>query len=252
VRQIVHNGTIHGAQVRDGDQRHEPIGYYHRAGGLGDVMRTLGHPYKLGVIGLGAGASAAYLGADDEVVFYEIDPDDEALARRWFTYLDDCRGKTRVVIGDARLTLASDAEAPDGYFQAFLVDAFSGDAIPTHLLTREALELYVRKLRPGGLLLFHVTNRFYDLRPVLEAARRALGMHAAIKVRRDGELEPFELHTTYWAMSTDERSIERLVANGWTPSDTDPATARPTMLWTDDYVNVLAPLWRGVTAKQER
>jgi len=252
VRQIVHNGTIHGAQIRNAEHRQEPIGYYHHAGGLGDVIGTLARPFNLGVIGLGAGASAAYAEADDEITFYEIDPDDEHIARQWFSYLGDCRGKARVVIGDARLTLADDVEAPNGSFDVLLVDAFSGDAIPTHLLTREAIELYLRKLRPGGLLLFHVTNRFYDLRPVLEAARQALGLQAAYKRRPERALEPFERHTVYWAMSKDPTAIDRLASLNWTRPEIGAAAIRPTELWTDDYVNALGPLWRRLTTADSR
>ena len=250
VRQIVHNGTIHGAQIKENPG--EPIGYYHRASGLGDVIDSLERPFKLGVIGLGAGASAAYLDAGDEIAFYEIDPDDEHIARRWFSYLGDCRGDARVVIGDARLTLAADPQAPDGRFDVLLVDAFSGDAIPTHLLTREAIELYLRKLRPGGLLLFHVTNRFYDLRPVLESVRRTLGLHAAYKIRPETALEPFERHSVYWVMSKDAERIDRLAsAFDWSRPELGTGQIQPTTLWTDDYVNALAPLWRRLTLAEK-
>jgi spermidine synthase len=244
VRQIVHNGTMHGAQVIDDDLRYEPIAYYHRSGGFGTAIRTLAHPFKLGVVGLGAGASAAYVRPEDEIVYYEIDPDDEVIAREWFTYLGDCPGRSRVVIGDARVELATDPEAPDGYFDALLIDAFSGDAIPTHLLTREAIELYRRKLRPGGLLLFNITNRFYDLRPVLASAANALGMSAASMTREvaDG-LKPLENRTRFWVMTDDPAAMKRVVEAGFTPIEEAEPPIAPTRTWTDDYVNVLAPLW---------
>jgi spermidine synthase len=253
VRQIIHNGTMHGAQVMAEDLRHEPVAYYHRAGGFGDAIDTIGHPFRLGVVGLGAGASAAYVAPGDEVVYYEIDPDDETIARDWFDYLDDCAGEVRVVIGDARVMLAADPLAPDGHFDAMLIDAFSGDAIPTHLLTREAIELYRRKLEARGLLLFNITNRFYDLRPMLAQAARSLGMHAAFKVRdsRSG-LEPLENRTRYWAMSEDAAKIDRLAELGWRRIDEAEPPLEAAEAWTDDYVNVLAPLWTQLSGRTAR
>jgi SAM-dependent methyltransferase len=254
IRQIVHNGTIHGAQVLDGPGRHQPIGYYHRAGGIGDVIELSANLHtrlRVGVVGLGAGTLAAYIRAEDEMVFYEIDPDGEKLARSWFSYLENAAGRVRVVIGDARLTLASDVETTRDGFDVLLVDAFSGDAVPTHLLTREALTLYRSKLRPGGVLVFHITNRLYDLRPILEAQARVLGMHAASKVRDTRQLEPLERRTVYWAMSEEAEPIGRLLAKGWQPIEPfepsrDGENARS--VWTDDYVNTLAPLWMSLTS----
>ena len=240
VRYLVHNGTMHGSQVVSDDLRHLPGAYYHRNSGLGDVLRMVGSPMKLGVIGLGTGGTAAYAGASDEIVFYEIDPDDETLAREHFTFLSDCPGTVRVVIGDARMMLAADARVPDGYFDALFVDAFSGDAIPTHLLTLEALELYQRKLRKGGIIVFNVTNRFYDLRPVLAAAAAELGVEGAFKIRkeRDG-LAPLESGTRYFVLSEDAAAVSRLVADGWTRVQ----SPRDVTVWTDDYVNVFTALF---------
>ena len=122
---------------------------------------------RVGVVGLGVGTLAAYAREGDEYEFFEINPEVPRLARKYFTYLADCRGKCDIVLGDARLSL----ERPSSEkFDLLALDAFSGDSIPTHLLTREALAVYLRRLAPGGLIAVHVTNRYLSLAPVVRAA----------------------------------------------------------------------------------
>ena len=176
--QIVHGNTIHGRQFQDAARRNEPLTYYHRLGPLGaafDAFRLLRArnpdpdtaPARIGVIGLGAGSMASYAAASDLWTFFEIDPAVIRVARdpRWFSFLRDTRAaRLDIVEGDARLRLG---QQPDRTFDLLVLDAFSSDAIPVHLLTREALALYLRKLRPGGWLLTHVSNRYLDLEPVL-------------------------------------------------------------------------------------
>ena len=142
----------------------------------------------------------------------------------------------RLVPGDARVNLAADARVPDRHFDALLIDA-----IPSHLMTSEALELYLRKTAPGGLLVFHISNHYYDLRRVLEAAGRKRSLFSAFKERRDDdELSPFEWASVYFVLSPTCAALEPLVARGWT---TEPSDDRNVEAWTNDYVNVLAPLW---------
>ncbi len=247
VRHLVHSGVTHGIQARDAARRATPAGYYHPAAPLGEALALLAPPRRLGVIGLGPGASAAHLGPGEEVVFYELDRDNERLAREFFSYLDDARARVRVVIGDARVELARDPAVPDGSLDALLIDAFNGDAIPTHLLTLEALELYLRKLRPDGLLICHISNRFYDLRPVLKAGGAALGLHAAFRLPKPaGRLAPLEFASSYQVLSRDAPRIGALVARGWTPIGSGDALPR-LRPWSDDFVNVLAPLWQRLT-----
>ncbi|MBL9128967.1 MAG: fused MFS/spermidine synthase, partial [Verrucomicrobiales bacterium] len=181
--QIVHGNTIHGRQFRDPERRNLPLAYYHRLGPLGSAFdafrrRPAGGdgPSQIGVIGLGAGSMAAYAEPGDAWTFFEIDPAVIRVARdpRWFTFLRDCRAsRLEVVEGDARLRLG---DRPDGGFDVLVLDAFSSDAIPVHLLTREALALYLRKLRPNGWLLAHLSNRYLDLEPVLDALARDAGL----------------------------------------------------------------------------
>ncbi len=244
VRFLVHSGTVHGIQVTDGVERRTPLGYYHPSSPVGDVLGRLDGDRRVAVVGLGAGATAAYFDTGDEVVFYELDPDGEAIARAHFSYLADSAARIRVEVGDARLALARDPLAADGSYDLVFVDAFSGDSIPTHLLTREAIELYLRKLRPDGLLLFHVSSRFYDFNPVLKAAGEALGLHGALTWSSD-PLEPLEMAARCYALARDPERIASLLARGWQPD----AIVRPATLWTDDYVNVLAPLSSGLREK---
>ncbi|MBK6307825.1 MAG: fused MFS/spermidine synthase [Gemmatimonadetes bacterium] len=175
-RLLQHGTTTHGGQSLLMRRTTEPLTYYHRDGPLGDLFRlttdSVG-PRQVALVGLGTGTTACYARPGEQWTYYEIDPLVVAIARspQLFTYLRDCQPDVRIILGDARLSLAS---APDSSFDLITLDAFSSDAIPVHLLTREALQLYARKLRPGGIVAFHISNRYLDLRPVLvELARDA-------------------------------------------------------------------------------
>src|SRR5207244_3866864 len=157
---FVHGTTIHGIENFAPGRLDVPLSYYSRQGPIGQVFEELGpRLHDVGAVGLGSGALAAYGRPGDRVTFYELDP---AVARiasnpRWFTYLRDSRADVRIVVGDGRLELAA---APDHGYDLLVLDAFSSDSVPVHLLTREAVELYLSKLRPDGLVAFHVTNRY--------------------------------------------------------------------------------------------
>src|SRR5580704_425351 len=180
-RQLL-NGTIeHGAEWFAPQFRGLPLTYYAENSGLGLAMRLCcgAAPKRVGVIGLGTGTVAAYGDAGDVIRFYEINPLVERLARHWFTFLHDSPAQIDVVLGDARLSLAAE---PPQHFNVIVVDAFSGDAIPVHLLTREALVLYRRHLQPNGIIVFHVSNQYIDLEPVIagiagDAGLRAVSIH---------------------------------------------------------------------------
>ncbi len=168
LHELADGTTIHGAQDWAPARRRIPLTYYYPAGPVGQLMRGLpaSREREVGVIGLGAGSLACYARPGDTYTFYELDPTVVGIARnpRLFTYLRDCRGRNRVVEGDARLSLR---RASDRRYGVLVADAFSSDAIPLHLLTREALALYERKLRRDGVLALHITNRFLTLEPVL-------------------------------------------------------------------------------------
>lgn len=175
---FVHGTTVHGFQLRAPGQRMTPVSYYARRGPIGDVFAAYGARPRSGrvaVVGLGAGGLAAYGRAGQRMDFFEIDPAVVRIARdpRYFTYLRDCLCGVRTIVGDGRLELQ---RAPDHSYGMILLDAFSSDAVPTHLLTRQAIGLYARKLAPGGVLVFNVSNRNLELAPMLGATGRAAGM----------------------------------------------------------------------------
>lgn len=241
-RRLYHGTTLHGRQLLEPPGRGLPVSYYHPRSGLGDVMRlTADRRRRTAVIGLGAGTTAAYFGPEEEVVFYELDPDVERIAAEWFTYLDDCAADWRVVPGDARVSLDDDPGAGPAGFDVILVDAFSSDAIPTHLLTREALALYERRLAEGGYVVFHVSNRYYELRPVLRAT--AAGLFETAFKARGRDLAEHEDATDYCVMRRPEDGLDRLLRlKGWR-SGAELDHLPELTPWTDDYASVLVPLW---------
>lgn len=249
-RDLVSGVTCHGRQFLDEEQRREPLSYYHRSGPLGDVVvmtrdrrpDPTDRRLRIGAIGLGVGATAAYTEPGDELVFYEIDALDVRLAEQHFTYLADARGDVRTVVADGRLALAAMSEPPA--WDLLLVDAFSGDAIPTHLVTREAVELDLGTLAPAGVLVFHVSNRYYDLLPVLARIAEELGVPAAYERHLD-RLMPGQDPSVYFVFAPDAAFVSLLEPAGWVA--VTPALAARSALWTDDHVNTLAALlpdWR--------
>jgi len=190
------------------------------------------------VIGLGAGNLAAYAGAGEEWTFYEIDPDIARVASdtTYFTYLKDTPAKVRIVLGDGRLSIA---DAPDHYYDLVLLDAFSSDAIPTHLLTREALAVYRSKLADGGLIAWHLSNRYLDLEPVLGRLIRELGLAGRIRENVDRKIErESEGYPTVWAAIAPDSSHLGALNNDpkWRPLRVRPGVR----LWTDDYSNIFS------------
>jgi SAM-dependent methyltransferase len=166
VRELSHGTITHGIQFVSPNLRRLPTTYYAHSSGIGLTWRVLARtgPLKIGVIGLGTGTLAAYGRVGDEFRFYEINPLIVQIARQQFSYLSDCPAHVDVVLGDARLSLARE---PSQQFDILVIDAFSGDAIPVHLLTREAFSIYWRHLKPGGVLAVHVSNHYLDLSPVV-------------------------------------------------------------------------------------
>jgi hypothetical protein len=236
------NGTIeHGAEWFAPQFVGQPLTYYSADSGLGLAMRLCcGQGAKrVGVIGLGTGTVAAYGNAGDFIQFYEINPLVEPLARHWFTFLHDSPAHTGVVLGDARLSLAS--ESPQG-FNVIVVDAFSGDAIPVHLLTREALALYRRHMQPDGVIAFHVSNQYVDLEPVVAAIALDAGLSARSIHSHADEQNGF--YYADWILVTANQQLLRqpeIINNGFaTPPRAD------VRLWTDNYSSVFPLLkWQS-------
>jgi SAM-dependent methyltransferase len=240
-RTLVHGGTIHGIQWLDPARRRASTTYYCETSGVGRALELLptARPRRVGVIGLGAGTLVTYGRPGDAYRVYEINPQVLRIAETEFTFLQDSRAEIVVLLGDARRTL--EEEPPQG-FDLLAVDAFSGDAIPAHLLTREALELYLRHLGPGGILAVHVSNRFVDLQPVLAAGAQRLG-RPGINVIAEGI--PTRLcHPSQWilVLPADGQSRYKALWDHGTDLELMPGF-RP---WTDDLWSLYPVLRRKV------
>jgi hypothetical protein len=231
VTQLYHGTTLHGTQDQASpESRRQPLTYYHRAGPVGDLVSSAESTDDLAVIGLGTGAIAAYAADGQRIVFREIDPQVAEIARSHFTYLSDSDGDVDVVLGDGRLTL----DGVTSEYRLLLVDAFSSDAIPVHLLTVEAMATYLEAITPNGIVAVHVTNRHLDLVPVMRGAAERLGAATAMR-SWSGQVQG-GLATTWVAVAGQHNSLEALRQQGWE----DLPTRR--VLWTDQRSDLLSVL----------
>lgn len=232
-RLLTHGTTLHGWEQLSGAWVGEPTSYYTRNGPIGDVMSAYeGTPLtdRVAFVGMGVGTLAAYGEPGERMDFYEIDPAVVDIARSYFGFLRRSEADVHVVVGDGRLSLE---RAPDSAYGVIVLDAFSSDAIPAHLLTEEAVRTYRSKLVPGGLLAFHVTNRHLDLTPVLAAEARELGMTAV--VREDNSAEAEGSISTWVVLARRDADLDRLRTRpGW-----EPAVPGDTRGWTDDYSSLV-------------
>jgi spermidine synthase len=240
---LLHGATNHGKQSLDSTRREEPLTYYHRTGPIGQAFATWQGPYaktSIAVVGLGAGTLASYIRAGQSLTFYEIDPAIVRISQtsRYFTYYQAAQQRganLQVIVGDARLKLA---EAPDHYYDLIVLDAFSSDAIPVHLLTREAMMLYLLKLTDNGVLALHISNRFLGLEPVLGNLARDLSL-AGLKQFDDESDEQFrDKSASDWVLlARRSEAFGSLVHDPrWTPLKQDLRLG----VWTDDFSNVLS------------
>jgi len=238
LRVLLHGTTLHGMQSQDPAWRREPLGYYDRRGPVGQAFAAVpaARRPRVAVIGLGVGGLASYARPGQRFTFFEIDPAVERLARdpRWFSYLSDCGEGCAVVTGDGRLSLGRE---PEQAFDLLVLDAFSSDAIPVHLLTREAFALYLSRLAEGGALLVHLSNRHLDLAPVLGRladAERLVALRQAD--RGDPAARPPRLSSDWMVLARDARDVGPLIVDSrWVPA----AAGRGAPLWTDDHASLL-------------
>ena len=245
---LTHGTTLHGAQnFADTARRLEPLTYYHRAGPLGDLFASLpndGGPRRVALVGLGTGSALCYGRPGDDWTIYEIDPLIVRIAqdRGLFTYVTGCAPTKHLRLGDARLRLT---EAAAGAYDVIVLDAFSSDAIPAHLVTREALQLYLSKLAPGGIVAYHISNRYINLRPVLaELARDArvaglVGTDVGITAAERAKMKTGSVWVLLARRATDFAAVARRPA--WSPL----APRADVRVWTDDFTDVLSVFqWR--------
>ncbi|MBW8303113.1 MAG: fused MFS/spermidine synthase, partial [Brevundimonas sp.] len=252
VHVLTHGTTWHGSQARDPRHDCQPTLYYHPLTPIGqsaEIIQARG-PARIGVVGQGAGTMAAYKRAEDTLTFFEIDPMVDRMSRdpKWFTYISDCAvGEVRTVLGDARLTLE---DQPAGTYDLLIIDAFSSDAVPTHLLTVEAIEGYLRLLKPEGVVLLHLSNRNLEIVLPTIAAAKALGRPALHGLYVEDDSLPM------MAIASTEAVVISPTGRGladfrgkpnW--SEVPETSVRP---WTDDYVNLFGALWRSFRPPPER
>lgn len=231
---LLHGSVIHGQQYMTGERRYQPTTYYSPIGGAGMAI-TLSRgsgPQSVGIVGLGAGTLLTYARPEDRYRAYEINPLVLDMARRHFTYLQDVRGKLDLVLGDGRLALERE---PAQGFDVLLVDAFSGDSVPAHLLTQEAFALYFRHLKPDGVLAVHVTNRFLDLPPIVKLAAERHGYPSVLVSNQDDDA--LDAYHSDWVLVSKRGA---LLQNPKIQAARNDAPIRPGIRpWTDDFSSLL-------------
>jgi spermidine synthase len=242
IRTLVHGVVIHGTQIMEAPQSQIPTTYYGESSGIGRAIlieQISAGPLRIGSIGLGTGTLAAYGRAGDLLRMYELNPAVVAIAEKQFTYLKDSKARVELVLGDARLSLERELaqgafNSPDRQFDILSVDAFSGDSIPVHLLTREAFASYARVIKPDGVIAFHLTNRNLDLPPVVEKIARDAGFQAVLVADRP---EPNGLTLpSDWALVT--RSARFLQQPEIIAFSTAIAPRSGLPVWSDQFSNL--------------
>ena len=236
-RSLIHGTILHGTQYLAPDLARSPTTYYTQTSGIGRVLESLHpstRPIKVGIIGLGTGTIATYGSKGDTYRFYDINPAVITIANRDFSYLKDSEATIETALGDARLTLERE---PPQQFDVLAIDAFSSDAIPVHLLTSEALAIYRKHMKPGGIIAFHVTNRYLDLAPVVQRLAQEHGMHAVMIY--DDSNEGVSSISDWILVADDEKALGA-------PQISEvsvPVEPRPGLkLWTDDFNNIVQVL----------
>ncbi|MBR7619929.1 fused MFS/spermidine synthase [Phenylobacterium sp. 20VBR1] len=244
VRMLSHGTTLHGAQAQDPRWRCKPMVYYAAETPIGQVFmqrRAQKPALRIGAVGLGTGAVAAYTRPGDHLTFFEIDPLVIRIATdpAHFSYTTECaKGQVDYVLGDARLTLAKQAK---GQFDILLIDAFSSDSVPAHLLTVEAMEGYLTHLKPDGVLILHLSNRNLDLRSPAMAVAYAAGGEALLQRHDAAKTAPMLWESSEDALivARNDKALAAFAADPrWKP--TEPVLVRP---WTDDYTNLVGALY---------
>ncbi len=242
IRRFWHGTTMHGAQSLEPSRRHEPLAYYDAAGPIGQLHRAYATRLanaEIGTIGLGIGSLACYAKPGQHWTFFEIDPLVVRIARNraLFTLLTDCAPQARVVIGDGRLTLR---QSPPGIFDLLIVDAFSSDSVPMHLLTREAFAQFASRLARGGMIVMNISNRYLLLEPVIAATAAAESLVGRAQIFRKSSTDTNEYPSlSHWiVLARDEATLAALDGNAWRPMVADGRT-RP---WTDAFANILSAL----------
>ncbi len=233
-RKLLHGVINHGQQMLRPEYRRQPVTYFCPQSGIGRAMRALeGRPRRIGILGLGCGTLAAYGRAGDTIRIYEINPLVLDIARRDFTYLSDTPAQVEIVEGDGRLAI--EAEPANHEFDLLVMDAFSGDSVPVHLITREAFETYFRHLKPNGILAVNISNNYLNLEPVMERAAHALGKLGLV-YRYTPADDDFLCFSCSWALLMDKPAADAHPELRASAKELRPE--RPFRIWTDDFSNL--------------
>jgi len=234
LRRLVHGTILHGEQYRHPSLRRHPTTYYEAPSGIGGaILSKRGHLDRIGVIGLGAGTLATYGRRGDFYRFYDINPRVIQIALSEFSFLGDSEAHIEIAMGDARLSL--EREAPQG-FDVLAVDAFSGDAIPVHLITREALALYLKHMKPDGIVAFHVSNRYLDLIPVVQRIATENMAHAVL-IADDPDEDEERSRSDWVLVSRSQAALEAPEIKARHPIGIE--DQKDWRTWTDDYSNLI-------------
>jgi hypothetical protein len=243
MRRLLNGRILHGAQFLDAERKKTAPSYYAEGSGVElairrHARRIAAQPMRIGAVGLGAGTIAAWGEAGDSMRFFEINPAAETYARRYFTFLSDSRAAVDVAIGDARLSLERELLDGPGHraYDVLAIDAFTGDAIPVHLLTREAFALYFAAMNPDGVLALHVSNRYLDLMPVVRGLAREIGLEA-LQIEQEEDAWNAVEASTWMLVTRDGAFVERVRASA-EPAEPDTRS----LVWTDAFSSVIRVL----------
>ena len=233
-RRLLNGKILHGAQLVADKTKPVAISYYGHESGIGRLLTMdSSDSRRVGIVGLGTGAIAAYCRPGDEYRFFEIDPMVESVAREWFSYLRVCAGSD-VVLGDGRLSLEQEDQEQAALYDVLVIDAFSDDSIPVHLLTKEAIDLYFHRLKPSGVVAVHISNRYLDLQPVLRSYIQQQNRFGVL-IKDNGDEDQRTLMSV-WVLLSEDKNVLPLV-DGQTPED---FAVGKTVTWTDHYSNLLS------------
>ena len=231
---LQHGRITHGLQFVDAEQAAWPTTYYNKESGVGLAVSVLpAATRKIGLVGLGAGTLTAYGRAGDQIRIYEINPEIKRLANSRFTFLSQSAGTVQIVLGDARLSMEKE---PSQHFDLLALDAFSSDAIPVHLLTREAFDVYERHLNPGGILAIHISNHYLDLEPVVVNLARQFNYKVALIDYDENEEEWWSYSSTWMLLTRNEEVINAPAIRE--AASTGKTNGAKVPLWTDDFASL--------------
>jgi spermidine synthase len=233
-RRLLHGDTLHGIESLDPELLGQPVSYYHETGPVGDVMTMLRErqDQHIGVVGLGTGSMAGWTAPHRHITFFDIDPQVYDIATTFFTFLHKCGNNCDVILGDGRLNIE---KAPPNEFDLLMLDAFNSDSIPAHLVSREAVQMYLTKLKPDGLLMFHVSNRYMDVEALVSSVVKDASLEAMVRYDEEQQMSlKARSHFIIAAQHSDAFGSLKTDEN-WLKVE-KPEHIEP---WTDDYSNML-------------